>query len=308
MASGKDTSLNLKITDIKFYKDINEYISALGTPRMKCEEFYIVEFKPEYVTKNTAISYKHNYFEISFAIGYDATVAVGKDIINPLQLNLSFVSPGQVTTWNVQEIEKDSISFMILFQPDFLLFGENIINIYKKFPYFNHFTSPGYNLNKRQQDLFIDLFQKLNTEYQIVTKDSLEIIRSYLTIFLFSAKKELEFTKEVNFTRNRSQEIAFNFENLVINTKSKRQPIEYYAQKMNISSIYLAECVKKETRKTVKQVTNEYLIMESKSLLRQSKKSIAEIAYSLDFQDDSYFIKYFKRYTGLTPKQFRLSI
>ena len=293
--------------DIKFYEDINEYVNALGLPPMKCEEFYIVKFEPEYVIKNTSFSYRHDYFEISFAIGYDATVTVGKNILNPLNLNLSFVSPGQITTWNVQDVDPDSISFMVLFRPDFLLFAEDTLNIYRNFPYFNHFTSPGYSLDKRRQDLFIELFQKMHAEYDTVTKDALEVMRAYLTIFLFKAKKELEFTEETNFTRDRSQEIAFSFENLVIDTKHKRQPIEYYAQKMNISAIYLAECVKKVTSKTAKQVIDQYLIMESKSLLKQSNNSIAEIAYALGFEDASYFVKYFKRYTGLTPKQFKLA-
>lgn len=71
------------MTVIKQYKDINEYLEAIGIPILEHEDFYIVKFELEFVTGNAPISYKHNYFEISFALGYDALVTVGKDEINP---------------------------------------------------------------------------------------------------------------------------------------------------------------------------------------------------------------------------------
>ncbi|MGL4581499.1 MAG: helix-turn-helix domain-containing protein, partial [Flavobacterium sp.] len=62
-------------------------------------------------------------------------------------------------------------------------------------------------------------------------------------------------------------------------------------------------------RKTLKQSASEiiakHIIDEAKRQLLYSQNRISEIAYYLNFNDSSYFIKYFKRFTGLTPKEFR---
>ncbi len=293
--------------DIKEYSDINEYLSTIGIPLLKNEAFYIVKFETDSVSENPPIAYKHNYFEISFAIGYDASIIVGSDEIN--HFNLSFVSPQQIVTWDLKEIHENSVCYMILFKPSFLPFLEDTYNIYQSFPYFKHYTSPGYKLSKRQQELFVELLKKTHAEHETLTDgDTLEIIRAYLTIFLFKAKKELAYTEDNEFLIERSKQIMFDFENLLTKTKHKRQVIKYYADQLNISPVYLSKCVKLITGKTVKQVMNEYLIIETKSLLKQSSKSIAEIGYSLGFEDDSYFIKYFKRNTGLTPNQYRAQL
>jgi len=61
----------------------------------------------------------------------------------------------------------------------------------------------------------------------------------------------------------------------------------------------------KATRKTAKRIITEYLILESKSLLNQSTKTINDIAFQLGFNDTSNFIAFFKKNTSSTPSQYR---
>ncbi|CAM1343395.1 helix-turn-helix domain-containing protein [Tenacibaculum amylolyticum] len=297
------------MNNVKEYQDIKEYLSEIGVPTLKNEEFYIVKFNPEHAFEAPPITYKHNYFEISFAIGYDARIVVGEEEINHLECNLSFASPHQIITWDLKEIHENSISYMVLFKPSFLSFIKNTYNIFQSFPYLKQYTSPGYQLTEEQQNFFIDLFQKMHAEHELLhDNDALEVIRGYLTVFLFKAKKELASGLDNTFIRERSKQIVFDFENLLVKTKYKRQTVEYYADKLNISAVYLSQCIKSTTGKTIKQVITEYLLVEAKSLLKQSNKSVAEIGYALGFKDSSYFIKFYKRYTGLTPNQFRAKL
>ena len=147
--------------------------------------------------------------------------------------------------------------------------------------------------------------EKIYTEYKLNHEDSLEIIKSYLTLLLFKSKRELMFSNNISYLRSRAEEITYNFEKLIKTTKNKHQPIKFYADQLNISTIYLSECVKKVTGKTAKQVIDEYLILEAKSLLKQSTNTISEIAYSLGFEDASNFVKYFKKQTGITPRTYK---
>ncbi|WP_459212386.1 helix-turn-helix domain-containing protein [Aquimarina rhabdastrellae] len=291
---------------LKHYDNINDFLSAMGLPLIKNKNFYIAKFEDHnYNINNPECATSHEYFDISFTIGYDADVYIGERKANALEYNLSFVSPGQITKWQLNEIQNKPLSYIILFKPEFLPFANDVFSIYETFPYFNNNTLSSFKLTAAQKKMFITYLGDIYREYQLNSESSFEIIKSYLNILLFNAKRELEYSDGVSYLKSRSQEITYNFENLIKKTKHKHQPIKYYAEKLNISPIYLAECVKKVTSKTAKQIINEYLVLEAKSLLKQSNESIAEIAYALGFEDNSNFVKYFKKQTGVTPKQYK---
>ena len=146
---------------------------------------------------------------------------------------------------------------------------------------------------------------KIYGYFKNLDKDNLEIIRSYLTIMLFEAKRMFIDGEVKSVANSRFEEITYQFETLIMQTKSKKQKLEYYAGKLNFSPIYLAECVKKATGKTAKQIITEYLILESKSLLNQSTRTINDIAFQLGYNDTSNYIAFFKKNTGNTPSQYR---
>ncbi|MGB3181220.1 MAG: helix-turn-helix domain-containing protein [Cyclobacteriaceae bacterium] len=83
------------------------------------------------------------------------------------------------------------------------------------------------------------------------------------------------------------------------------QTVAGFADKLNISSNHLNKCVKYTTNKTAQDWINEMIILEAKVLLRQTNKSISEIALELTNQDVSDFGRFFKSKTGLKPTEFR---
>lgn len=291
-----------------YYKHINDFLDTIGVPQLIHDDFYIVKFEDhEFNINQPRSAYKHDYFEISITIGYNALVSIEDQTRNTLDYNLSFASPGQIIKWEMNQVEfTDTVSYMILFKPRFLPFANGILSLFKTFPYFNNFVLSSFKLDHGQKELFKRCFYDLHKEHQLHKACNIDILKSYLTILLFKAKRELKFSSEVSYLKTRRQEITYNFENLIKATKQKHKPIRYYADQLNISPIYLSECVKKETTKTAKQIINEYIILEAKSLLKQSGDSISEVANQLGFEDDSNFVKYFKKQTGLTPKQFKI--
>ena len=65
--------------------------------------------------------------------------------------------------------------------------------------------------------------------------------------------------------------------------------------------------VNKITGKTVTDIIAKLVITDAEAKLKSTDLTIQEIAYSLNFPDISFFGKYFKRYTGMSPKQYRES-
>lgn len=81
--------------------------------------------------------------------------------------------------------------------------------------------------------------------------------------------------------------------------------VNYYADQMNISSKYLTNIVSLVTGHTPKTIIDQYVILQLKMHLKRTTQSIKEMAWEFHFADVSFFCRYFKKHTGLTPQQIR---
>ena len=81
--------------------------------------------------------------------------------------------------------------------------------------------------------------------------------------------------------------------------------VNYYAAQMNISSKYLTNIVSQVTGHTPKTIIDQYVILQLKMHLKRTMQSIKEMAWEFHFADVSFFCRYFKKHTGLTPQQIR---
>jgi len=92
----------------------------------------------------------------------------------------------------------------------------------------------------------------------------------------------------------------------IINTSYKEElSLDATSQKVNVTPQYLSKLFKEETGKSFKESIIELRIKEAKELLKESKLNIREIAYEVGYNDPNYFIRIFKKNTGLTPKEYQ---
>ena len=85
----------------------------------------------------------------------------------------------------------------------------------------------------------------------------------------------------------------------------KEHSTGFYTSAFNISEKHLNDICNRHFNCGLKTILQDRLMQESRKLLLSSELSVAEIAYKLNFEDNSYFNKVFKKKTGLTPKKFR---
>ena len=83
--------------------------------------------------------------------------------------------------------------------------------------------------------------------------------------------------------------------------------VKFYAEKMRLSPKYFTTIIKRSSGSTVAQWINHFVILEAKNLLKYSTMNVQEIAYSLNFPNQSFFGKYFKHHTGMTPSEYKKS-
>ena len=100
--------------------------------------------------------------------------------------------------------------------------------------------------------------------------------------------------------------IFFNrFMMLMERDYKKSRDVNYYAEQMNITSKYLSNIVRQVTGHTPKIIIDQYVVLQLKMQLKRSAQSIKEMAWEYHFADASFFCRYFKKHTGMTPQQVR---
>jgi AraC-like DNA-binding protein len=84
--------------------------------------------------------------------------------------------------------------------------------------------------------------------------------------------------------------------------------VKEYASILNISSKTLTNHTTETCIKTPLEIINDRIILETKRLLSHSNLNINEIGFQLGYEDPSYFVKFFKRQTKMSPSDFRKKI
>jgi len=102
------------------------------------------------------------------------------------------------------------------------------------------------------------------------------------------------------------EEILFKeFIRLVSEHHRKERRVDFYAEQLFLSPKHFSTVIKKVSGKTAGQWIDEYVILEAKTLLKYSAMSIQEVAYYMNFPNPSFFGKYFKHHTGLSPSEYK---
>ena len=106
-------------------------------------------------------------------------------------------------------------------------------------------------------------------------------------------------------TTSKNKDVIAKAISIIAQSYAEDITLDYVAQQVHLNSAYFSTLFKKETGHSFKEYLNMTRIEESKRLLTTSNYSIVDIAIAVGFEDQSYFSKVFKKYTGITPKQFR---
>ncbi|NDV64394.1 AraC family transcriptional regulator [Bacteroides sp. 224] len=105
--------------------------------------------------------------------------------------------------------------------------------------------------------------------------------------------------------RNRKEVLFDQFMRLLSESYRKERSVNFYAKELFLTPKHLSSVVKEVSGKTAGEWIDVFVIFEAKSLLKSSQKNIQEISDELNFANQSFFGKYFKHYTGMSPKEYR---
>ena len=105
--------------------------------------------------------------------------------------------------------------------------------------------------------------------------------------------------------QTRADAIFARFIRLLEENFRQERRVGWYAEQICITPKYLSETVKQVSKRTPNEWIDSYVVLETRVLLKNSTKTIKEIAKELHFPNQSFLGKYFKEHVGVSPSQYR---
>lgn len=222
--------------------------------------------------------------------------------------DLIICAPGDILQSTLSQGVYQSQVFLI--SSDFL--KEMYINLNSFMPFFVSLKeNPLFHLT--QEDV-----KELTAFYSLIEKAvdrndyfRTEIVRRLMGGYLYKIgsilhKKQAEYIPDTPKAQKR-EEVLFNqFISLLAEHRCKERRVDFYAEQLYLSPKHFSTAVKKVSGKTAGEWIDEYVILEAKTLLKYSAMSIQEVAYYMNFPNPSFFGKYFKHHTGMTPSEYKM--
>jgi len=150
------------------------------------------------------------------------------------------------------------------------------------------------------------IMRAYNRDKFLYNGNIIESLIHALISLIASLYMEVEVNPETRFT-SRGEMIVEEFSNLLVKYHKVERRASFYSDKLCITTQYLSRTLKEVSGRSVSIWITEAVILEAKILLKSSKLTILQISEELNFPNPSFFIRYFKQYSGITPSNYRKS-
>lgn len=138
-----------------------------------------------------------------------------------------------------------------------------------------------------------------------------EIIRSEIRLLIYRISRVIDHYIDISemksslIPHDRHERYFERFMQVLSRHYMRERSVGFYAEELSLTPKYLTTVIRKASGRTATDWINSFVVLEAKNLLKYSALSIQEIAYRLNFPNQSFFGKYFKSHTGKTPSAYR---
>jgi AraC family transcriptional activator of pobA len=267
------------------------------------EDLLVSRFAP-YLQKhqNLSLPHKHTFYHVVMFTKGGGTHAIDFKSFNVLPNQVYFMAPGQVHRWNFEgPVDGYIINFSASFFQSFLLRPDYL----ESFPFFTgNIDDEVVNIDKSAAPAILNIFEQLINESAITGKLNLDMMRALLLQLFILVARQSPNNKQIT-APNYNYTLLQSFRKLVDQNFTNIKLPKDYAALLYITPNHLNALCNDMLGLSAGELIRNRVILEAKRLLVNLELNINEIAGKLNFTDNSYFTKFFKKYTALTPEEFR---
>ncbi len=248
----------------------------------------------------------HDFYTVLLFTKGNGTITVNNDRYLVQPRTICLIAPCQIHSFEGLE-ETEGIIFF--FCQDFYVEEFSYIRLLDVFSCTSkvpeNICNPCLNLSEKSFSQVTGIIKSIEQEYEdpASSVNSAIIIRSLLNIMLLKISELYDSRSEKSNKSNRV--FIHELSSLVDSYFIKEHHIGFYTSAFNISEKQLNDICNDHFNCGLKKILQDRLVQEARKLLMSTELSVSEISYKLNFDDNSYFNKVFKKQTGLTPKRFR---
>ncbi len=213
------------------------------------------------------------------------------------------ILPKQI--FEIKEISSKLNSMLLIMRTSFLGNMDSFLGTIEVHQHF--FKEGGIRLPEKLMNETITIYRLIK---EIIAEKRLfarQIIQQYVNILFYNIYALLQ-QQNIQKPTDKPPTKDFVFEkfiHLVEHHYKEQHEIGFYADKLHLTSKYLSSMIRSASGKTAAQWIREYLIIEARTLLKSGKMSIQQIAYELNFYDQSHFGVFFKKHVGCSPRAYQ---
>ena len=266
-------------------------------------EFYANKFSTHLTDFHTSITkpHKHDfYLSVLFTHG-NGKHSIDFNTYDIKPGSLFFMLPGQTHDW---ELSDDMEGYIFFHTKSFynLLFPNKKLDEYPTFYLRDNLKH--IQLDLKEQPTYENYFKTILTEYQ--TTNTLKYRKIGLLLdLIYIDSNRLKIITPFKTDKTNTQMLYYkNLQQLIDEHYLTLKKPKEYAHELNITVKHLNKIVTSLLNKSTSDLINERIILEAKRMISHGELTIKEIAYHLNYEDYSYFSRYFKKNVGLTPSEF----
>jgi AraC family transcriptional regulator, transcriptional activator of pobA len=167
------------------------------------------------------------------------------------------------------------------------------------------YDNPWTPLNEEELASMTDYFKMLQASVRIKENPHrIEIVKNLTRAFFYRSGYQYHKIPEKE-NESKNEILLEKFLNQVQSNYKEHRGLEFYADKLCFTPKYLSKVIKEASGESASEWIDNYVILDAKALLKSSNMTIQQISNELNFPSQSFFGKYFKRYTGMSPKEYR---
>ncbi len=252
-------------------------------------DFYVIALKKD--CAGGKCKYGQNYFDFDEGIMY-------------------FIAPHQVLQF--EDVLLNSVrGFVMVVHPDFLQSYPLAAKI-KDYGYFSYTSNEALFLSEKEEKSIFDIIEnvqsEINTNMDAFTQDllvsNIDLLLKYCDRF---------YNRQFLTRKKNNNDLLSKLENLLDDyfkndlIENGIPSVQFFAEKLNLSSNYLSDMLRVQTGQTTQQHIQNRVIEKAKELLSTTHLSVSEIAYQLGFEHPQSFHRLFKKFSTLSPLEYRAS-